>query len=264
MKLEYLYVDDSFKEILKENKLTNYNEIRKDNIFIFYFERKGENEDSAKALSTIDLILIKNLDTQKCFKLNDEAGEYFNKILYPLCNKFERLLRQVLIVCSMSKQEDKALKKCHKLESLDLGEIYNYFFTDEKYSNNIKSILQSRNLTHKDCAKYLLEPEDTLWTKLFNKDYPEIPENFIEIKGYRNDVMHAKNIDYFTFQYAREKIKMVNSILEDILGQLLSGGILIEDDSSKKLANLIEEIGNMDLSEKEKADLLVKRILEEI
>lgn len=264
MKLEYLYVDESYKKILKEIRLTDYNEIRKDNIFIFYFERKGENEDSAKALSVIDSILIKNLDSQKCFKLNDEAGEYFNKILYPLCNKFERLLRQVLCLCSLSKQENKALKKCHKLESLDLGEVYNYFFTDEKYSNNFKSILQSRNLTHMDCAKYLLEPEDTLWARLFNKEYHEVPESFIEIKGYRNDVMHVKNIDHFTFQRAKEKIKIINCKLEEILEKLLVGSILIEDDSSQRLAKIIEEIENMDLSDKEKVDLLVKKILEDI
>lgn len=264
MKLEYLYVDDSYQKILKENRLTDYNEIRKDHIFIFYFERKGESEDSAKALSTIDSILNKYLDSKKYLKLNDEAGEYFNKILFPLCNKFERLLRQVLCLCAMSKQEDKALKKCRKLDSLNLVEIYNNFFTDEKYSNQIKSILQERNLTHKDCAKYLLEPEDTLWTRLFNKDYPEIPESFIEIKGYRNDVMHAKNIDQFTFQRAKEKIKLVNGILENILEKLLAGSILIEDDSSQRLAKLIEEIENLDLSEKGEVELLAKRILEDI
>lgn len=244
--------------------MTDYSEIRKDNIFIFYFERKGENEESAKALSTINIALCKVLDKNKYYKLNDEAGEYFNKILYPLCNKYERLLRQVLCLSSMSKQETKALKKCRVLESLDLGEIYNYFFTDEEFSNKIKSVLQTRNLTHKDCVQYLFQPEKTLWEKLFNKEQSEIPDNFIEVKDYRNAVMHAKNIDYYTFQHAKEKIKLVNDKLEDISAKLLSGSILIEDDSSKKLADLIEEIDNMDLSDEEKGDLLAQKILENI
>ena len=262
MKLQYLYVDESYKKILKENKLINYNEIRKDNIFIFYFEQEGENEDSAKFLSSIDTVLSKCLDSKKYFKLNDEAGEYFNKILYPLCNKFERLLRQVLCICAMSKQEDKALKRCRKLESINLIDIYNTFFTDEIFSNQIKSILQERNLTHKDLVTYMFVPENTLWEKLFNKDYQEIPDNFIDIKFYRNSVMHTKNIDFFTFQKAKEKLKLVNDKLEDILDKLLSGSILIEDDSSKRLAKMIEEIENMNLSDKEAVDLMVKRILE--
>lgn len=36
--------------------------------------------------------------TKKLFTINNKTGEYFNQNLYPLCNKFERLLRQVLFI----------------------------------------------------------------------------------------------------------------------------------------------------------------------
>lgn len=264
MKIEYLYVDESFKNILKEHKLSYFNEIRKDNLYIFYFERKGESEESAKALSVIDMLLRQILDNKKYYKINDEAGEYFNKILYPLCNKFERLLRQVLCLCSMSRQDNEALKKCQKFESLSLIEIYNYFFTDKKFSQKVKDDMQERNLTHNDLVGYLLEPENTIWGNLFKDDYSEIPKSFVEIKKYRNDVMHAKSIDYNVFERAKEKLKKVNQQLEEILEQLLSGSILIADDSAQRLSKLIEEVENMELTDEEKAEWLTKKILENL
>jgi hypothetical protein len=264
MKIEYLYLDDSYKKILQDYKIEDYNEIRKGDIYIFYFEEKENDENAANHLSLKDHMLCKALDSKKCYKLIDEASEYYNKTLYPLCNKYERSLRYVLCLASMSNHEQKALDKCRQFEKLNLNDIYNYFFTDSELNQKIKDIIKDRNLSRNDIIKLYFLPEHTMWGKLFNDKYDVIGKDFVDIKNYRNNVMHAKSMDYITFSNAKKKLQDSISILEDITEKLLAGSIVIENDSTKELANMIKEIDNMDCSDDEKGDILTRKILDKI
>jgi hypothetical protein len=264
MKIEYLYLDDSYKKILQDYKIEDYNEIRKGDIYIFYFEEKENDENAANHLSLKDHMLCKALDSKKCYKLIDEASEYYNKTLYPLCNKYERSLRYVLCLASMSNHEQKALDKCRQFEKLNLNDIYNYFFTDSELNQKIKDIIKDRNLSHNDIIKFYFLPEHTMWGKLFNDKYDVIGKDFVDIKNYRNNVMHAKSMDYITFSNAKKKLQDSISILEDITEKLLAGSIVIENDSTKELADMIKEIDNMDCPDDEKGDILTRKILDKI
>jgi len=261
MKLEFLYIDESYKSILEEKGPTCYSEIKKDGLFIISYEETGYNDKAAKILSGTYQQFQKNLDPKKFFTINNEAGEYFNQNLYPLCNKFERLLRQVLCIASVNSNNSKSLKSCKKLEKLNLIDIYNTFFTDPQFSESIKSLVQNRNVTHKDLIGKLFEQENTLWKQLFDNSYAEVADSFIEIKEIRNNVMHANNMDYYSYTKSKELLTKINQQLENIINELLKGSLIIPDSSSTKLTELIESVEeNSALSEKEKVDLIMEGI----
>ena len=91
MKLEFLYTDDSYKGKIHDIKLEAsviLSHTNKSGLFIFSYEVKGENKDSARILSNIKSQVEKLIDKEKCFLLNDGASEYYNKQLYPLYNWF--------------------------------------------------------------------------------------------------------------------------------------------------------------------------------
>ena len=181
--------------------------------------------------------------------------------MYPLCNKFERLLRQVLCIASVNSNNSKSLKSCKKLKKLNLIDIYNTFFTDPQFSESIKSLVQNRNVTHKDLIGKLFEQENTLWKQLFDNSYAEVADSFIEIKKIINNVMHANNMDYYSYTKSKELLTKINQQLENIINELLKGSLIIPDSSSTKLTELIESVEeNSALSEKEKVDLIMEGI----
>ena len=58
--------------------------------------------------------------------------------------------------------------------------------------------------------------EHTIWDKIVNDDNLSIiKKNFLKIKDYRNDVMHAHNISYENFNKAKLLFEKVNSKLEE-------------------------------------------------
>ena len=107
----------------------------------------------------------------------------------------------------------------------------------------------------------LFEQENTLWKQLFDNSYAEVADSFIEIKEIRNNVMHANNMDYYSYTKSKELLTKINQQLENIINELLKGSLIIPDSSSTKLTELIESVEeNSTLSEKEKVDLIMEGI----
>lgn len=225
MKLEYLYTDDSYKEKIADlvSEAITLSEKKKDNLYVFTFSIDGESDDKAKNLSDIHSNVLKKLEDAKLFVLSDEAAEYFNKNLYPLFNKFERLFRKVIYLISNKKTNEKALQQAKQLEALDFGQIYTVFFTDSKYLIQVKNLINKTPLSKKDLIEKLKEEkETTLWKELFGSKYSEIPNSFFKIKDARNDVMHAHNITYSQYSDTKSTIIHANSILQKIIDDILT------------------------------------------
>lgn len=64
--------------------------------------------------------------------------------------------------------------------------------------------------------------EHRLWTVLLGDDCAEtLCKSFSNLRNYRNDVMHAHNIDYEQFNAAQKLFKKVNEELDSAIGKLI-------------------------------------------
>ena len=143
MVLEYLFLDSTNKKELSDfsykpgiikNGKEAYGEI-KGTIHDFEgtehwaikFEIDKNDKETAKILSRINDTIIKLYSP---IVLSNESSEYFNRILYPLANKFERLLRKYLYLKWNSYTGEELPKVIKNLEEKDFGEIFNTLFVD--------------------------------------------------------------------------------------------------------------------------------------
>lgn len=89
--------------------------------WIVKYERNGNNETTAKQSSEISTYICQEFSPTI---LTDESSEYFNKSLYPLVNKFERLLRKFLYLKVSQCDEQKFRSVISDIDQKDFGEIY--------------------------------------------------------------------------------------------------------------------------------------------
>ena len=250
MKLEYLHKDDSYKneipKLLLDEKIT-LEEKEKNGLYLFSFTIVGENEESAKYLCEMKEQITTTFQNNMPFLLTDEAGEYFNKRLYPYFNKFERLLRKVLFLVSIKENNSSALEIAKKLETSDFGEIYESIFTSKTFREEVKLevVKNSNNIFSKSeiIEKIKNMKEETIWNKMFAGNYEYISTHFLEIKNYRNDIMHAHNISYATYTKALKLIEKANSELENIISSCLSENLTISSGVAKMLGAIILALG---------------------
>ena len=147
MKLEFLYTDDSYKGKIHDIKLEDsviLSHTNKSGLFIFSYEVKGENKDSARILSNIKSQVEKLIDKEKCFLLNDGASEYYNKQLYPLYNWFERELRQVIAMAAVQDGKEKTKKLATIWKDWILEE-YTKHYLQVRIFGKISKILNETN-----------------------------------------------------------------------------------------------------------------------
>lgn len=95
--------------------------------WIVKYEIKGNNEAIAKQCSDISNHICQEFSPTV---LTDESSEYFNKSLYPLINKFERLLRKFLYLKVSRCDEARFRNVIADIDQKDFGEIYNILFVD--------------------------------------------------------------------------------------------------------------------------------------
>ena len=243
MRQEYLF---SNKEKIEELKAYQADGIQVDVIevqdtdaVIFALSINSNSFDSAKTLSNKNLEII---NKYKPTVLLDESSEYFNKNLYPLANEFERKLRKLLYLSSILHKEESDCKNIDNLEQKDFGTIFNLLFTDIKFINAVKAVINDK--TWQYTQKEILDSiksikENTLWDKIISKStVPTLRESFLEVKQYRNDIMHAHNINFETFDKAKKLFKKINSEL-DIAIQELDG--IDRESFNKDLSEAMQE-----------------------
>ena len=226
VKQEYLFVEDTHKAEVEsykpENVRCSIQNIEDSSCWIAVYETSGENLPSAKILSkTNDYIMSKFNPTI----LTNESAAYFNKSLYPYFNEFERKLRKLLYLKSALQHDATASQNIKELESKDLGTIFELLFTDTQFIKDVKKSINEKSwqFTRDEIINTINQlSESTLWDSLIGHETISIlRSDFIRVKNYRNDVMHAHNMDAASYTSALGIIKKINDQLDDELNKLV-------------------------------------------
>lgn len=216
---EYLFFGD---EKIKDEDIPCFNdikpkveEIENSDCIIVKYEKDGNNEDSAKILSAINEEIK---DKYNPTVLTDEASAYFNKNLYPLFNEFERKLRKLLYIKSALYPNQKTVENINDLESKDLGEIFTLLFTDNNFVTSARNAIKQKTwqFTKAEMLESLQKiDENTLWGDLFGKNsICDLPSRFLNVKNYRNDIMHAHNLNYDKYKKIKNFINKINNQID--------------------------------------------------
>ena len=183
----------------------------------------GEGKNAAKMLDPLNRQVC---DKYKPTILTNECSAYFNKALYPIVNEFERKLRKLLYLASALNGDEDSQKVIVRLEERELGKIFEILFSDEAFVKKAKETV-NRTLSWQFTRLELLDAinkldEKKLWTILLGDDCAKtLCGSFSELRNYRNDVMHAHNIDYERFNKAEKLFKKVNAELDLAIGKLI-------------------------------------------
>lgn len=226
VKQEYLFVEDTHKAEVEsykpENVRCSIQNIEDSSCWIAVYEASGENLPSAKILSkTNDYIMSKFNPTI----LTNESAAYFNKSLYPYFNEFERKLRKLLYLKSALQHDATDSQVIKELESKDLGTIFELLFTDAQFIKDVKKNINEKSwqFTRDELINTINNlSENTVWDSLIGHETISVlRSDFIRVKNYRNDVMHAHNMDAASYTSALGVIKKINDQLDDELNKLV-------------------------------------------
>lgn len=227
MIIEYLFFDKTKREEIEEYNATitlkekdspdklkiNFKDFDNAEYWAIRYEYGKNSEADANYLSSInDKFVCKFAPTV----LTNECAEYFNKTLYPLINKFERLLRKFLFLKVAIYDVKKFEHIIKDIESKDFGDIYNILFVDSNFCKHVRDKIKNAT-TRTDMIEILENAEEnTAWDMLVSDGKLSlIKENFDVLKSYRNDVMHAHNIGEDTYKKAKCLFNSANSELEE-------------------------------------------------
>ncbi len=241
MKLEYLCKNENYKDIIDSldfNEKITFKEDKTNELCILSFEMASESKDSAKILSDTKAKISECSIGNDMFLLVDESSEYFNKELYPLYNKFERLLRKVLYLVSTRENNSSAFDIAKQLETFDFGKIYENVFISKNFNDSIKRYINNKLRSKNELIEEIRKlEEDTIWNALFKDCNNFISNHFLEIREHRNDIMHAHNISYLSYTNALKIIKKANNILEEVIKKCLSNELDVSIDTTMLLTN---------------------------
>lgn len=223
---EYLFVGDEHKaEIEKYTHKTvkaEIYDIENSDCWIATFSLDGENEKSANTLSAVHEYVMSHFNPTV---LSNGCSAYYNKALYPHFNEFERKLRKLLYLKSALSKDKKDSETIKDLESKDFGEIFTLLFSDAQFVQNVKKSVNDKTWQFtKDEILAALQhiSENTLWDKLIGENaVPLLRTDFVKIKDYRNDVMHAHSMNSSSFSSAMKLVKKINEQLDIEIGQII-------------------------------------------
>ena len=193
----------------------------------------SESLNAARALSEInDYVLQFNPVV-----LTNDSSAYFNKILYPLANQFERELRRFLYIKNALYTGDAPSGKViADLEKKTFGEIYDTLFVDAEFCKSVKSSVgKASNFSRDELIKRIKNiKESTTWDIVIgNETLKYVKENFLNIKDFRNDIMHAHNISYEQFRNIKNVFETANSLI------LIELNALIKSPESVSLEEIV-------------------------
>ncbi|SEW26213.1 hypothetical protein [[Clostridium] fimetarium] len=227
MILEYLFSDEELKEDIlryKEGKLNiSIKNIKDSSFWIAEFIMVGENEQS-----TLDLSKINDDITERfnCITLTNECAFYFNKILYPLINEFERKLRKILYIASKLSGSATDTAVICDLEKMEFGTLFELIFTDDDFIKMAKTKINAKSwkFTKSELIDDLFSFEEkALWDKLLGIGIaPILRKNFVTMKNYRNNIMHAHNITADVYKQIKKIYLAANQELNGAISDILN------------------------------------------
>lgn len=254
MKNQYMFFKEQLFDgfDLSDYKKRNIN-IPNTDVHIYEFEcidseKNLDDEEKAKKLDQLSKrISDKYADLYKI--VSSESSQYFCEKIYPLIVKIETKLRYALYVSralfedgNVDKNSFKIGQKIKKeMEETDFGEIYEAVFTDSDLQGKVKEI-NGQKLTKADLIKKVESVEEnTLRDQIVGANYNYIVEHFLEIKNYRNDVMHNHLLTYK--QYIREQ-KVLNRAIEEF-DKVINDKLLTNHSSYSNKTNIMDVLGGM-------------------
>lgn len=232
MKNEYLFLTDENRKAIEDYKPNDIkpeiSDIDTTTLWTAKYSLPNKNEDSAKRLSNVHSVIMK----YSPLVLSCESSEYYNKALFPLVNELERKLRKLLYLAVSISDNEKAKESITSLEQKDFGELFELLFIDQKFISKLKTRINADNRSEfngkgmyskAEVQTYLDSlDEHTLWdTILGSNSVPMLRKRFRDVQTYRNDVMHAHNIDKGLFNKSRYLFTEINRELEIALSNLL-------------------------------------------
>lgn len=258
MKNQYMFFDEQlFEDIdLSDYRMTDIG-IPNTNVHIYEFECAEADlcltdEEKAAKLDALSKQLTTKYDNS-FQKINCESSQLFCGQIYPLVVKFETKLRYVLYISralfengNVNKQAFllDVEKKKKMIEEIDFGEIYDAVFTDKDFKPSLLKEY-SANLTKADLLKRIQQIEEkTLWRNIVGEGYDYIEKHFLEIKDFRNDVMHNHLIDYPTYLRAKDTLEKAISELERVIRDKL---IVNQSEYLNKI-NVVDAIGGISVA----------------
>lgn len=223
---EYLFIDDTYRDAVEQYapaKVTvDICDIENSSCWIVTYSLSGENEEGAKLLSQVNDYVISHF---KPTVLTNESSSYYNRRLFPYINEFERKLRKLLYLKSAIYHGAKKIDNIRDLESKDLGQIFELLFTDTEFITTAKKKVNEKTwqYTKREIIAALQSiAEDTVWNNLLGKEAVTLlTDNFLSVKNYRNDVMHAHNIDTKVFCDAKKLFSDINNQLDAEIGKII-------------------------------------------
>lgn len=221
MKLEYLFVDHKDRKALEncaypERKVhRELADIKGADHWAVTFRTDGDSPDDADLLSDIHEQITARF---RPIVVTNESSAYYNQMLYPLFNGFERKLRKLLYFKSALNHAESSEKNIGCLEEQDLGSIFDMLFTDTDFITAARQRINEK--AWKYTKKEILEtlsgiPENVLWDDLIGPDcIPTLRKEFYQVRLYRNDTMHAHNMNKDAFRKAKALITAINAELD--------------------------------------------------
>lgn len=191
---------------------------------------KNDSDSSAITLSKIHEDIVAAVD---CIVLTDESSAYYDRVLFPLINQFERKLRKLLYSASVISADQG--NHIVDLESKDFGELFTLLFRDEDYWKTVKTYVNGQKRGQKlgwqgfaGELKIFLngENEKPLWDKLLPGEVPTLRESFSDVQQHRNDVMHAHYIMRKEYLQIRRLFEQINSEIDEAIEGLANGALI--------------------------------------
>lgn len=260
MILEYLFFDktqrknvESFNHKLETSYDNNenlpfqitYRDFEKLECWTVRYEGSEDDEAAARQISEISSRMCQEFSPTV---LTDESSEYFNKTLYPLVNKFERLLRKFLYLKVSQCDEEKFRSVITDIDQKDFGDIYTILFVDSNFRADAKDRIKKLNTQAEMIQAINALQENTVWHILVGDTALSIiKDNFNLLKEYRNDVMHAHNIKWEKYKKAKELFTDANIELENELNRLLQSPSMLPM-SVKTISTLYEKMMSFSIS----------------
>ncbi|MBQ9360326.1 MAG: hypothetical protein IJT96_04750 [Lachnospiraceae bacterium] len=138
---------DKMMEFCEDGIVCSVKDLKDDIFHIVSYCSEGETYEDAIKLSKIN----EELKHRKPIVLLNEASDYFIKELFPLVNRFERLLRKTLYLYDALLGNKKNISR---LEEKGLGEVFNMIMTDPVFDNKIKGFVnETRRFTKRQLIK---------------------------------------------------------------------------------------------------------------